>query len=143
MGDLTGSAGIPPPAGGTITVLVVDDDPRILRVVAIMLTAHGYRVLKSPGPADAIEIFEKRSSEIDMLLSDVTMPGMSGPELNARLRELKPDLPVLFMTGYAEPTSIPINILEKPFGMDELFERIAQTLCKEEGLNPGNIGRSG
>ena len=108
-----------------------------------MLTAHGYRVLKSPGPADAIEIFEKRSSEIDMLLSDVTMPGMSGPELNARLRELKPDLPVLFMTGYAEPTSIPINILEKPFGMDELFERIAQTLCKEEGLNPGNIGRSG
>ena len=45
---------------------------------------------------------------------------MTGPELNARLRQLKPELPVLFMTGYAEPTSIPINILEKPFRMDEL-----------------------
>ena len=80
---------------------MVDDDPRILSIVAMMLTARGYRVVESAAPADAIEIFEKRSSEIDMLLSDVAMPGMSGLELNARLRELKPDLPALFMTGYA------------------------------------------
>ena len=133
MGDLTGSAGIPSPAGGTVTVLVVDDDPRILRLVAIMLSARGYRVLKSAGPVDAIRIFEEKFAEIDMLLSDVRMPGMTGPELNARLRELKPELPVLFMTGYAGPTSIPINILEKPFRMDELFERVAQTLCRHDG----------
>jgi len=89
---------------------------------------------------NAIRIFEEKFAEIDMLLSDVRMPGMTGPELNARLRELKPELPVLFMTGYAGPTPIPINILEKPFRMDELFERIAQTLCKE---TVESVGRSG
>ena len=105
-----------------------------------MLSARGYRVLKSAGPVDAIRIFEEKFAEIDMLLSDVRMPGMTGPELNAHLRQLKPELPVLFMTGYAGPTPIPINILEKPFRMDELFERIAQTLCKE---TVESVGRSG
>jgi len=106
------------------------------------LTTCGYRVLQSACPADAIDIFEKRSAEIDMLLSDVVMPGMSGPELNARLRELKPDLPALFITGYADPFSEPINVLEKPFRMKDLLDRIAQTLCKGEPLHGGSIGRS-
>jgi two-component system, cell cycle sensor histidine kinase and response regulator CckA len=131
-----------PELGGGSTVLVVDDDPRILTVVAIILAARGYRVLKSAGPADAIKIFEEKSAEIDILLLDVTMPGMTGPELNVRLQELKPNLPALFMTGYAEAASIPINVLEKPFRMDDLLERIAETLRNGAGQHSTGTGRS-
>jgi len=122
-----------PPLDGSATVLVVDDDPRILNLVALMLAARGYRVLKSAVPADAISIFQEKRDEIDMLLSDVTMPGMSGPELNSRLKELKPSLPVLFMTGYAELLASPANILEKPFQMDDLLRRVAETLRPRNG----------
>src|SRR5690242_5804709 len=83
------------------TVLVVDDDARILRVVGLMLSTEGYRVLKADGPEEAVRVFEQKADEIDLLLSDVMMPGMSGPELETRLHQVRPELPVILMTGNA------------------------------------------
>src|SRR2546430_11847842 len=83
------------------TVLVVDDDTGILGLVALMLSSEGYRVLKTADPEEAVRVFGQKPNEIDLLLSDVMMPGMSGPELEIRLHKVRPDLPVILMTGNA------------------------------------------
>ncbi|SPF45443.1 hypothetical protein SBA4_3380016 [Candidatus Sulfopaludibacter sp. SbA4] len=110
------------------TVLVVDDDIRLLGVTAAMLRTEGYRVLKAGTPEEAVRVFEQRPSEIDLLLSDVLMPGMSGPELETRLHRIRPDLPVIFMTGHPGQIAALGEVLEKPFGMHDLCGRVAAAL---------------
>lgn len=110
-------------------MLVVDDDARILHLVSLMLTSGGYRVLKARDPEEAVRMFDQQFGEIDMLLSDFIMPGMSGPELELRLHARKPGLPVLFMTGTPERAAIKTRVLEKPFCMHDLFESVAETLA--------------
>jgi DNA-binding NtrC family response regulator len=110
------------------TVLVVDDDTRILRLVGLMLSNRGYRVLKADNPEEAVRVFKQKPDEIDLLLSDVMMPGMSGPELEARLHEVKPELPVILMTANAGHVASSGKILEKPFRMHDLYERVAGAL---------------
>jgi two-component system, cell cycle sensor histidine kinase and response regulator CckA len=110
------------------TVLVVDDDPRILTVACQILSLAGYRVLAASSPQDAIQKFERAGGAIDLLLSDVLMPEMSGPELSEVLRCQKPSLPVLLMTGYAGKFRGAADLIEKPFGAGELERRVAQTL---------------
>ena len=116
------------PSDNRATVLVVDDDARILRLVALMLTNEGYRVLKADSPEEAVRVFEQKASEIDLLLSDVMMPVMSGPELETRLHQVKPELPVLLMTGNAGHVAPPKKVLEKPFHMIDLCARVATAL---------------
>src|ERR1019366_8466104 len=96
------------------TVLVVDDDVRILALTGEMLRVAGYRVLKASVSAEAVLIFERNAEEIDLVLSDVQMPGLTGPELAGRLRQRSPDLPIVFMTGCTED-SAPPHALQKPF----------------------------
>jgi CheY-like chemotaxis protein len=110
------------------TVLVVDDDIRLLDVTAAMLHAEGYRVLKAAGPQEALRVFEQTPTEIDLLLSDVRMPGMTGPELGTRLRCVRPDLPVIFMTGDPDRIAALGKVLEKPFSMYDLCVRVAAAL---------------
>jgi two-component system, cell cycle sensor histidine kinase and response regulator CckA len=127
------------------TVLVVDDDARIVRLVGLMLSAEGYRVLKAHGPEEAVRIFEQKGNEIDLLLSDVMMPGMSGPELETRLHEVKPQLPVILMTGNAGHVAPPGKVLEKPFHMLDLCERVAAALGRSArvSIHPARIGHEG
>src|ERR1035441_9350250 len=77
------------------TVLVVDDDVRILALTGEMLRIAGYRVLKANIASEADLVFERNAAEIDLLLSDVQMPSLSGPELALRLRQRNPRLPVV------------------------------------------------
>jgi DNA-binding response OmpR family regulator len=109
-------------------VLVVDDDLRLLGLTAAMLSAEGYRVLKAGTPEEAVRVFEQKHTDIDLLLSDVRMPGMSGPELGTRLRRVRPDLPVIFMTGDPDRVAALGKVLEKPFGMYDLCGRVAAAL---------------
>jgi len=81
------------------TVLLVDDQASVRFVVARLLEKAGYRVLPAGSGAEALEIWETCSQEIDLLFTDLQMPGMTGPELVARLRELNPRLKVLFTSG--------------------------------------------
>jgi DNA-binding response OmpR family regulator len=128
MGELINPSDAAPSRDTPSTVLVVDDDIRLLAVTAEMLRAEGYRVLKARTPEEAELVFEQRPAEIDLLLSDVQMPGMSGPELGTRLRRVRPDLPVIFMTGHPGLIAALGKVLEKPFGMDDLCGRVAAAL---------------
>jgi len=81
------------------TILVVDDEPGVLELVKIILTRHGYRILEAESGPKALEICERRDVTVDLLLTDVMMPGMSGLELVRRLKSLHQGLPVVYMTG--------------------------------------------
>lgn len=81
------------------TILVVDDEPAVLELVKIILTRHGYRILEAESGPKALEICERGDVSVDLLLTDVMMPGMSGLALVGRLKSLHRDLPVIYMTG--------------------------------------------
>jgi two-component system, cell cycle sensor histidine kinase and response regulator CckA len=112
---------------GSGTVLLVEDEPMVRSVAERALTRHGYTVITAENGEDALEIIG-RNEPIDLLISDVVMPGMDGPTMVREARQSRPDLKILFMSGYAEEQlrkSIDIenvNFLPKPFSVTELAE---------------------
>ena len=116
------------------TILVVDDEPAILGLVNTILTFSGYRVLVANGPIEAIDIF-RRTGAVDLLLSDVIMPEVSGPELAKLITQGRPEVAVLFMSGYAEDEIVHrgmvdpgVTLLSKPFGPDSLARAVRKQL---------------
>jgi two-component system cell cycle sensor histidine kinase/response regulator CckA len=112
---------------GSGTVLLVEDEPMVRSVAERALTRHGYKVVTADNGEDALEILG-RGEPIDLLVSDVVMPGMDGPTMVREARKSRPELKILFMSGYAEEQlrkSIDIenvNFLPKPFSVTELAE---------------------
>ena len=112
---------------GSGTVLLVEDEPMVRSVAERALTRHGYKVLTADNGEEALEIVG-RGEPIDLLISDVVMPGMDGPTVVREARKSRSDLKILFMSGYAEEQlrkSIDIenvNFLPKPFSVTELAE---------------------
>ena len=112
---------------GSGTILLVEDEPMVRSVAERALTRHGYQVITADNGEDALEILG-RGEAIDLLISDVVMPGMDGPTMVREARKTRPDLKILFMSGYAEEQlrkSIDIenvNFLPKPFSVTELAE---------------------
>jgi CheY-like chemotaxis protein len=102
--------------GGTEVVLVVEDDDAVRRVATRGLRARGYEVLSAANGAQALEVLSQRP-DVAIVVTDMVMPTMSGPELAARLREERPDLPVLFLSGYAAAAAIGRDLLrgDEPF----------------------------
>jgi CheY-like chemotaxis protein len=86
-------------AGGE-TILVVEDQPATARITCILLESWGYSVLEAHGGAEALELYGRQDGEVHLVLTDVSMPGMSGPELAAELLRRRPALPVILMSGY-------------------------------------------
>ncbi len=118
---------------GSGTVLLVEDEPMVRSVAARALTRHGYSVITADNGEDALEILAK-NEPVDLLISDVVMPGMDGPTMVREARVSRPDLKILFMSGYAEEQlrkSIDIenvNFLPKPFSVVELAEAARRTV---------------
>src|SRR3954452_18097401 len=112
---------------GTGTVLLVEDEPMVRTVAERALTRHGYQVITADNGEEALEVLA-RGEPIDLLISDVVMPGMDGPTMVREARKSRPELKILFMSGYAEEQlrkSIDIenvNFLPKPFSVTELAE---------------------
>jgi two-component system cell cycle sensor histidine kinase/response regulator CckA len=112
---------------GSGTVLLVEDEPMVRTVAERALTRHGYSVITADNGEDALEIIAK-NEPIALLISDVVMPGMDGPTMVREARRSRPELKILFMSGYAEEQlrkSIDIenvNFLPKPFSVTELAE---------------------
>ncbi len=121
---------------GDFTILVVDDDVRVRGAVVSTLRQSGWTVLEASGGAEALAIAAAHPSAIDLLLTDVVMPSMRGPELASRLADLRPDTRVLFMTGYADElaglassaAASQSPILRKPFTPSVLSGRIRELL---------------
>ena len=118
---------------GSGTVLLVEDEPMVRGVAERALTRHGYTVITADNGEDALEILD-RGETIDLLISDVVMPGMDGPTMVEEARKSRPDLKILFMSGYAEEqlrNSINVDnvsFLPKPFSVQELAEAAKRTL---------------
>ena len=137
----TAEAGVPvpvargaaPPGGDGRTVLVVEDEAALARVVTRILTGAGYRVLAAGTGAEAYAIFQEKGC--DALLTDVIMPEMSGPRLAELVHERAPGLPVLYMSGYSNgllgTTRVlgeEFPLLEKPFTADDLLHKVHEAL---------------
>ena len=108
------------------------------RLVVMMLEEAGYEVLQAGNGLDAIAVAERHPGAIDLLVTDVVMPRLSGPDLAQRLRGLRPGLEVLFMSGYTDSRLVKrgveeanINLLVKPFTPDELIGRVAELIGDE------------
>jgi len=89
------------------TILLVEDEDAVRAVVSAILRRRGYEVLEAPRPSVACEIFDRRGPEIDLLLTDIVMPEMNGGALAARLIARRPELRVLFISGYTDSTTQP------------------------------------
>jgi two-component system cell cycle sensor histidine kinase/response regulator CckA len=124
-------------ATGDQTVLLVEDEDAVRLIISTALRRHGYRVLEAPTPAAAIELAEHYPDRIDLLLSDVVMPGMNGPALAQRLVGVRPSLRVLFVSGYADILTTPhgadnphLDFLSKPFKASVLAEKVRSILAR-------------
>ncbi len=120
---------------GKGTILLVDDERMILEVGEQMLNKLGYRVMVAEGGEDAIQIYQNDKSDIDMIILDVTMPGMSGSETYKRLKEIDPYVKVLLSSGYNINIKIQEIIdqgcngfIQKPFSIRDIAIKISETL---------------
>jgi CheY-like chemotaxis protein len=130
-----GSTWIETPSG-TGTVLIVEDEYAVRYLACRVLRGNGFRVLEAGSPAAALRLAREQARSVDLLVTDVVMPGLSGPELAERLVAAWPDLKVLYITGYAEEAiqrrgALPAGgaLLEKPFTAQQLAERVRLALA--------------
>ena len=139
LAENVGSKLAPLPPGGQETILLAEDEEQVRAAVVRILQRAGYRTIAAANGLDAIAILREEAAPIHLALLDVVMPGLGGPETWEQLRALRPDLRVLFSSGYADdryrqllpPGAV---LLEKPFRAEELLHRIRKIL--DEGSQP-------
>jgi CheY-like chemotaxis protein len=140
-GDMPG--GDDPAAGARIrrTILLVEDDPVVRHVVRLLLELEGNAVLEAKDGDDAITVLNGYQGPLDLLLTDVMMPGLSGAEVCDRVRERRPGLPTLFISGFYPEAVFPDHrlpdasaFLAKPFMPEELVDAVDGLL----GQSPAN-----
>ena len=125
----------PEPARGSETLLLVEDEEAVRRLTRRALEARGYIVLEAASPGHALELAERHDGEIDIVVSDVVMPEMNGRDLVARLREVRPQMRVLFVSGYderavlgGERLSDDVAFLPKPFTPIGLHRKVREVI---------------
>ncbi len=117
---------------GSETVLYVDDEPLMLTMGQMVLTAFGYKVITAENGEKGLEIYMRSASSIDLVITDLVMPNMSGRELVERLRRLNPNVRVLCSSGYVRPNSKEEDgvFLRKPFTSQELLQKVKEALAQ-------------
>ncbi|HVO40964.1 MAG TPA: ATP-binding protein [Spirochaetia bacterium] len=125
---------------GSGTILLVEDEEALRRYVHEVLVQKGYDVIEAGSAAEALESVSSPHREIDLLLTDVVLPRMSGPELGRRLRALRPKLRILYMSGYSEELvsrhGVPepdADLIQKPFDAASLLARVSRSLQAARG----------
>ncbi len=128
-------AGLPSAERGSATVLLVEDQDDVRDVAAEILEVAGYTVLPAGTPGEALIIAQKHAGPIDLLVTDVIMPQMNGRELAERLSTIRPDMKVLYISGYADDAIIRHGVLgfgipmvSKPFSPDALARKVREVL---------------
>jgi DNA-binding NtrC family response regulator len=119
-------------------IIVVDDEPEIRKLVMAMLTRNGYRVFTADSGENALRLF-RNNPDVDLLLTDVVAPGMSGPMIADQIAALKPDIKVIFMSGYDNTQVVQRYVVEKgytllvkPFNMEQLGRKVRQVLSDSQ-----------
>ena len=120
---------------GQDTILLVEDEEAVRSFAARALRMRGYNVLEAAGGEEALEIVKSEAHTIHLIITDVVMPSMDGPTMVRHVKQLKPDLRVIFMSGYAEEafrrndqSSEDIHFLPKPFGLKQLAAKVKEVL---------------
>jgi two-component system, cell cycle sensor histidine kinase and response regulator CckA len=129
---LRGSDGV---VGGTETILIAEDEPDLRELTKLFLESYGYRVLTAASAEQAIRESESFGEQIDLLLTDVIMPGMSGPQLAEKVLGKRPQMKIVYMTGYTDDMVVQhrvlepgVNLLQKPFTKIDLAVKVRATL---------------
>jgi len=132
------SLGLPRADRGQETILLVEDEINVRHLARQYLEKQGYKILEAEDGAAALQIVDGYKGTIDLLLTDVIMPGANGPELAAQITKLLPDIRVLYMSGYTENAvdrgvmlDASINLLQKPFSLPALRDRVREVLDSE------------
>jgi two-component system cell cycle sensor histidine kinase/response regulator CckA len=128
-------------AKGSETILIVEDEEALRGLARELLEAHGYKVMEAERGDQAIRLVENSQMPIDLLLTDVVMPGMGGKQLAKRLLELRPGLRILYMSGYTDDVINPRGILSgntlllpKPFTRAVLLNKVREALSTKISL---------
>jgi two-component system, cell cycle sensor histidine kinase and response regulator CckA len=126
---------LPPIQRGTETLLIVEDESAVRALIVRAATGFGYRCLEAPTAAEAVRLLEQEQGKIDLVITDVVMPGMSGGQLGETLAHRFPTIPVLYMSGFANDDVIRRGLLEpscpflqKPYTPDDLAQKIREVL---------------
>ncbi len=129
------SAPSPDPTRADATVVVVDDEPHVLAVIARVLEEAGYAVVATPSATDALAQLHDMASHAALLVTDLRMPEMSGLELARAARRAVPGLRALFLSGFPEdlPADDAANLLAKPFSPEELVAAVEHRLALPAG----------
>jgi CheY-like chemotaxis protein len=136
-------------SGGNETILLVEDERNIRIITQKFLEKHGYNVLLAAEPTKAIKKASEYPGKIDLLLSDIIMPIMNGPEMAEKLKKTRPEMKQLFMSGYtanvvsqSEILDENINFLSKPFSSETLTTKIRAILDEERLINSALQGET-
>jgi two-component system cell cycle sensor histidine kinase/response regulator CckA len=122
---------VPEPEGGSETILLVEDEDTVRRLVTRILRSVGYQVIEASGGDEALELLEGHEGRIDLLLSDVLMRGLTGPELAKQVCARRPGIEVLLISGFAEEglaENENLRFLGKPFTTQELLDEVRAAL---------------
>src|SRR5208337_2612004 len=118
-------------ASGTGTVLLVEDDDMVRKITTEMLEMIGYTTLSIGSPMEALSFFKNNDTYIDLVITDVVMPQISGKELSERIKAIRPGVKVLFMSGYSTNVIAHQGVLEegvhfiqKPFSLNDLARKV-------------------
>lgn len=130
--------------GGTETVLLAEDEPRLLAIGVRILGQLGYTVLPASSGPEALAVARRHAGPIDLLVSDVVMPGMNGLELWSQLKMEQPALPALFMSGWATDAVVrhgildgQVPFLQKPFTPDGIGRKVREVIDQATGIRDG------
>jgi two-component system, cell cycle sensor histidine kinase and response regulator CckA len=130
---------VPPDTSGTETLLIVENEPAIRNLLQVALRRNGYTVLAAESGREALELVRNHGGAIDLLITDVVMPDMDGPELVKHLTTIRPDTPALFMSGYMDDTlgdrgilSTNANFIQKPFSPRAIAKKVRDILDRVE-----------
>jgi DNA-binding NtrC family response regulator len=131
------------PTRGAETVLLVEDEARIRDLCAKALTDGGYRVIEAASPEEALKLWNDKGASVELVISDVVMPGMTGHKLAEQLLSRAPRLRVILISGYAPVTESgpmsqrSVTFLQKPFAPEELLQRVRSALDSELETSSG------
>ena len=126
------------PAHGPLAarrVLVVEDELTVRATTVRALTEAGYAVLEAAHGQEALDILDQQRAQMDLVVTDLGMPVMDGHELARRLRQTRPGVPILFISGYGDTGTVS-PFLRKPFSPDDLVERVGKLLADIQADGP-------
>ncbi|WP_065257908.1 response regulator [Pseudomonas bananamidigenes] len=117
----------------TPTILVVEDDTIVRMLIVDVLEELDFEVLEADGSEQALAIIQDVNQHIDLMMTDVGLPIMDGRQLASEARNVRPALPILFASGYAETIEVPadMHVIGKPFSIDQLRDKVKSILNQQ------------